>query len=64
MSTNEQTPNGTEQDELSSDALESVSGGIIGDCTGGGLGGPKPITPFPLYPGYPGGDKDPYQPTR
>lgn len=56
MSANEQkdtgAANGAEQGELSNDALESVSGGIVGDCTGGG---------WPTKPGKPGQDWPPFQ---
>jgi hypothetical protein len=38
--------------ELSEETLESVSGGIIGDCTGGGCIPPHKPT-FPTSPTFP-----------
>ncbi len=51
MSTNDrETPPAQQSDELPETSLESVSGGIIGDCTGGGWP-TKPPFQIPDQPG-------------
>lgn len=54
MPANDPTPAPAQQpsDELPEASLESVSGGIIGDCTGGGWP-TKPPFKIPDLPTYP-----------
>ena len=60
MSTNDRETNVPGDDELADDTLESVNGGIIGDCTGGTP--IKPIGPVKLPIGFPPLGPPPYVP--